>query len=172
MGIQTREVEIRGRTFRVTQMTPMRSLKLLNKLGKVLGPALARAGAALGAGGEKPEDLLDAHIDFGAMGSALAALFQELADDAQFEHVLRGLLSGAVVVADEKVQPLFGADGTGSSAVFDAVFADHPADAYKLALFSLEVNYSDFSDAIAAIKGRVLAAVAKRAESGTSGSAT
>jgi hypothetical protein len=170
MGIQTRDIEIRGVSFKVTQLTPMRSLKLLNRLGKVLGPALARAGAAVGKGGGL--DILQADIDFGELGQALAALFSELADDAQFEYLMRNLLSGAVVIGHEgKVQPLFGGDGHGSSAVFDAVFAEHPADAYKLALFALEVNYADFSDAIAGIKARVMAALAAKA-SGTSASGT
>lgn len=169
MGIQTRETEIRGVTFRVTQLPPMRSLKLLNKLGKAVGPALAKAGSAIG----DTTDLLHAEIDFARLGEALAALFAELADDVQFEVILRGLLSGAVVVGLEgKVQPLFGGDGAGSTATFDAVFADHPADAYKLAMFSLEVNYADFFGAIAALRDRVLAAVAAKAPSAKSGSAT
>lgn len=163
MGIQTRSIEIRGVTFRVTQLTATRSLKLLNKIGKVLGPSLAHLGKAVSDG-----DLRSADIDFGEVGSALSALFGQLADDALFDAILRELLAGAVVVTSEKVQPLF--QGA-STSTFDAVFADHPADAYKLAMFAIEVNYQDFFGAIAGIRDRAAALLADRRPA-PSGSAT
>lgn len=155
MPIQSKDIQIRETQFRITQLTPMRSLKLLNKIGRAIGPSLAHLGNAVG-GSVAEFDLATANINFGELGSAVGALFTQLSDDAAFDAILRELLSGAVVIGPQGVQPLFQGGG---AATFDAVFADHPADAYKLALAALEVNYADFFGAIAALKDRVQAAV-------------
>lgn len=173
MAIQTKDVEIRGAQFRITQLPPMRSLKLLNKLGRMLGPSLAHLGNAVGGGAAGDFDILKSAIDFGEIGAAAGALFERLSDDAAFDATFRELLSGVVVLGAAGVQPLFSG---ASTATFDAVFADHPADAYKLALAALEVNYADFFGAIVAVRDRVQAAVAaamaNRAAPAVSGSAT
>lgn len=171
MPIQVKDVEIRGVQFRITQLPPMRSLKLLNKLGRMLGPSLAHLGNAVGGGAAGDFDLLKSAIDFGEIGAAAGALFERLADDAAFDATFRELLSGVVVIGSAGVQPLFSG---ASSGTFDTVFAEHPADAYKLALSVLEVNYADFFGAIAAVRDRVQVAVAmaSRAAPAASGSGT
>jgi hypothetical protein len=164
MGIRSETKEIRGTTFIVTQLTATRSLKLLNKVGKVLGPSLAHLGRAVEGG-----DLRSANVDFGEIGSAAGALFERLSDDALFDAITRELLSGVTVQGKDGMTPLFpGA----STATFDAVFADHPSDAYRLMLFALEVNYQDFFGAIAALKDRAVALMAARPAPGASASET
>lgn len=169
MGIQTLDIEIRGTRFHVTQLTATRSLKLLNKIGKVLGPALAHLGKSVDGPPGAGLELAAADIDFGELGAAFGALFDRLADDALFDAILRELLSGASVETEKGVVPLFAG---ASTSTFDAVFAEHPADAYKLARFALEVNYKDFFDGLAGLKGRVLAVLAARKVAAPSASGT
>lgn len=169
MAIRSETREIRGTTFTVTQLTATRSLKLLNKIGKVLGPSLAHLGRAVEDGGG---DIRSADVDFGEIGSAAAALFEKLSDDALFDSITRELLAGVTVQSKDGIVPLFAG---ASTATFDAVFADHPTDAYRLMLFALEVNYRDFFGAIAGLKDRAVAMVAARVAPpapGPSGSAT
>jgi hypothetical protein len=155
MAIRSETKEIRGTTFTVTQLTATRSLKLLNKIGKVLGPSLAHLGRAIEGGG----DLRSSDVDFGEIGAAAAALFEKLSDDALFDTITRELLAGVTVQGKDGVVPLFSGPST---ATFDAVFADHPSDAYRLMLFALEVNYQDFFGAIAGLKDRAVALMASR----------
>lgn len=151
--IETLEKEIDGVVYKATQLPAMRAVKLLNRLGRVLGPSLAKLGGAIPSGG-KLADVDVSALDFAAIGDAVATLFGSL-DDATLEALLRDLLSGVSFEADGKAGVLFPDSRT---AAFDAHFTGRVGSIPRVALFAFEASFGGFSDALAAVAVKVAAA--------------
>lgn len=110
--------------YSVTQLPAFRGLKMLARLTRTVGPALAKLADAE-QGGE---------IGVAALGDAVGALCEKL-NDAEIEGITRELLAGATV--DE--QPLL--------SQFDMHFAGKPELALQVLAFAVEVNFGGFFDA-------------------------
>jgi hypothetical protein len=141
--ITTQDREIDGMQWQVSQLPGMRGLKMFNKLGRILGPAMGKALAA-GMDSKKGE------INAVALSEAIAVLFDRLSE-AEIESITRELLATAVV--DGK--PLF-------PGAFDLLMQGRTMTVLKALLFAFEVNYGSF---FGALRGRVLAEVAKASAS-------
>jgi hypothetical protein len=111
-------------TYSVTQLPAFRGLKMLARLTRTVGPALAKLANAE-QGGE---------IDLSSLGDAVGALCEKLTD-AEIDGITRELLFSSTV--DE--QPLL--------AQFDSHFAGKPELALQVLAFAVEVNFGGFFDA-------------------------
>lgn len=171
MAIETVEREIDGVVYKCGQLPAMRAVKLLNRLGRVLGPTLAKLGAALPATGGKLSDLDLSRLDFAKVGDAVSLLFEKL-DDETLEKLLRELLSGvSFEEPDGKIGPLFPDSRT---LAFDQHFKGRILSVGRVAAFAFEVNFGGFSDALAALLPHVKAAAGegKAAPSSSAASTT
>lgn len=137
---------IDGTAFTISPLPAMKAFLMLQRLGKVLGPALARvAGAVKG----------DA-VDGAGAADALVLLFSGLPPE-ELETIVRDLLAGSLVLGEGgKAAPLMtgGANGKG---VFDVVFQGRMGTLFKLLAFAIRVNYRDFFDALSGKLGAVAA---------------
>lgn len=154
MAIETVSKEIDGVTYRATQIPAMKAVKLLNRIGRVLGPTLAKLGGAVGAAfapGRKLTEVDVSAIDFSKFGEAVELLFEGL-DDETTERILRDLLAG---VSFEKPDGSVGALFPDSRTVaFDQHFTGRVLSVGKVALFAFETSFGGFSDALAALVER------------------
>lgn len=136
------EKEIGGDKISVTQLPAMQAFKLLNRLGRVLSPALVKAVG--GTGGGKVLDL--GGMDIAMIGDALRSLFETL-DDGELDKIVGGLLSTAqVFVADDrggKWVALADANNL-STSHFNVLYRGRLLDLVGALVFAIEVNYSDF----------------------------
>jgi hypothetical protein len=126
MALETKTREIDGTEFRVTQLGFATSRKLLVRITKSLGPALA---LFMGAGKISAKDF----------GEALEGV-----DDAELEHLS--------AVLEDVIQ--FG-NGAGKWPQLDKanreiVFSGRILTFFKVLGFALEVQYADFFDALKA----------------------
>lgn len=127
---ETRELEIGGKTYRVTQLPAMRSLKLLNRLGRVLGPALGTlAGAATSSSGLSG-------MDVGKLGEAAELLFDKLSEKELEDIVLQ--LTELVECSDGEKSFVL------TKPHIDTLFQGDVGGLLKLVAFALEVNYGSF----------------------------
>jgi len=137
MARQQKEKTIDGLTFTVQQLPAMRSLKLLHRLGKTVGPAMLKA--LSGAPDKAPAKL--GSMNVADMADGVALLFDRLsADDA--ESIVRELFETATVTENGNTFQLM--------PVFDNVLAGRTATLFKAVKFALEVNYQDFLPALLA----------------------
>lgn len=150
------EREIGGRRVLVAQLPASRALKLLRRLGHVLGPALAKAaGASKGT-------LSIAALDVGSLSDAITVLFDRLTEP-ELDHLMRELLSTAQVMVDGKWVQLSAGSGPQP---YDVTFAGDLAGLFATLGFAIEVNFGDF---FAVARG---ALQAHRAGSPSAGSST
>lgn len=113
-----------GEVFTVSQLPAMRSVRLLTRLGKVLGPAASELGRALATTkGETPQ--------VEALAPALGALFSQLEPDT-VEQLLRELFATTKVGATDLMP------------VFDMKMAGQFNSIWKLAATALEVQFGNF----------------------------
>jgi len=132
--IKTEEKEIDGLRFSVTQLPGMRGLRMSVRLGKLLGPALARAAGAATGG--------LASLDVSKLSGAVDALFEHLTED-EIESVTKALLESCLVTIEGKTGPLM--------PMFDTVMGGKVATVYKLLRFAFEVNFGNFFGGLAAL---------------------
>lgn len=137
MARAQKEKTIDGLTFTVQQLPAMRSLKLMHRLGKTIGPALLKSlsGAPSGA------TVKVGNINVADMADGVALLFDRLsADDA--ESIVRELFETTMVTENGQTFQLM--------PVFDNVLAGKMSTLFKAVRFALEVNYQDFLPALLA----------------------
>jgi hypothetical protein len=121
----TLERDIDGHRYAVTQLPAMRALRLLNRLGRVAGPALA---TLVDGGAAAP----------GALGLAAEGLFERLPDE-ELEAIVKELLASAR------------ADGKELLPQFDLHFQGCMSTLFRVLSFALEANYGGFfADLVAA----------------------
>lgn len=125
MACETKEVTIktaRGeRRATISQLPAMRSLRLLTRLGRVVGPSLAMLFKG----------------DAEQVGKAVGELFSRL-DENEIEHLVKELLfeAGARIEVDGNLLPV--------KDVFAAEFAGDLGAVGSLIFAALEVNYRSF----------------------------
>lgn len=143
--IQTKEKEINGRKWSVTEFAGTTNLLVLNKLGTLLA-ATAAHGIAAGSGGVR----LDANVDF---GKAIDALLMRLGTSEEFVDLIKLLVSMSRVEGE----------ALHDKAAFDRAFAgSRVLDLLPGLRFIIEANYGDFSQAAAGIMSLFRGAVAAR----------
>ncbi len=141
-GIQTVKDTICGLQVETTQFLPMRAHKLLAKLAKVMGPALAEIGNVEL---DDEGDVVD--FDIGNLGPAIVRVFGEL-DDVTAERLPLEILAGTSVVrtVDGQTQrfDIMNVDA------YNNAFAGVGAAPYMVMAFALKVNYARFLEDLAA----------------------
>lgn len=138
MSLKTQSKEIGGDTFTVSQLPMFRALRLLNRIGRAVGPALGHVASAYDAskGDGAPVD----GVRVGeAVGRALSALFGSLSDD-ELEAITRAMLETAMIESNGKTTPLLKS--------IDLVMQGRILDLFKLLAFAFEVNYGDFFEVV------------------------
>lgn len=123
--VKTDTRTIDGSVYVVTQLPAMRAFKTLNRLGRTIGPAVAKL---MGAGST---DFME--LDAAFLGSAVEALFERLSDD-DLQAITEALLYNTTV---DKA-PLN----------FDLEFAGRMDTLLKVLKFAFEVNYGSFFDGL------------------------
>lgn len=142
--VETREVELDGDTkITLVQLPSMRAIKLLPRLGRLIGPALS----ALASG-----NLMDANV--AALGGALDEVLQRLTAD-ELESLIRELLGNAKC------------GGKDLMPVFDNVFRGRTLQVFVVLKHALDLNFGDFSAALAGLADKAKAARADRSSSQT-----
>lgn len=121
--IETREKEIDGAVYLVTQMTARRALRMQAKLFKLMGPAFAEMAIFAAKNPETADDCIP---------KVLMLLAQQL-DDKNFDELIVELLSG---VRKDNAEL--------TSSKIDLDFAGKLDSLFKVAKFVIEVNFSDF----------------------------
>lgn len=130
--------QIAGYTFTVTPLPGWQGLELLQQLGKLIGPAIAKLGQSA------------AQANTGNDAAALAGV------SGAIEGALTALKPGELVMlgkqllANTLVQtPAMGpGDAVPVLKVFDSEFAGQIFTVLKLMTFAIEVNYADFFAAL------------------------
>lgn len=135
MALNTIEKEINGKRFTISQLPAMRALKLSTRLGKLFGPAMAKV-----AGAGPPKAFEDMNLE--ALSPAVAMLFENLTE-SEIESLTKELLGSALAQLDGNWVELFGKAPT-----FDLVMGGDVLGIYRLLYAAIEVNYSDFFDAL------------------------
>lgn len=129
--LQPKEKDIDGLTFTVSPLPAMRSVKLMHKLAKAIGPALLKS--LSGAGGTGP--LLEKSINLSEAADGIQILFDRFSAD-DLESLCKELFETSTVRDEQGTFPVM--------RVFDRVFATRMGTLIKALKFALEVNYQDF----------------------------
>jgi len=138
--------------FTVSQLPAMRAGKLLMRLGKTIGPAIASLASAMDVREGKD---LDVSLD--AMPASVAALFANL-DGNELEYLTHELLDGATVTVNGQTVPVLQG--------FDLLMQGQIPAWFQLLWFALTVNYGNFFDALGGLgPGSTMAKAAKAARS-------
>jgi hypothetical protein len=135
LAIQTRVID--GKTYTIPQLPGRASLKMLNRLGKAIGPAFAALMGTVKAQGSKP-NLAD--LDFSAIGGAVEALFTNVSDE-DLDYFIDNLLKDALV-DNVKLLPQI-----------DLLFQGSSDTLIKVLAFAVTANYANFSRALAGFLG-------------------
>lgn len=139
MGQKTEKKTIGELEVTTTQLPAMKALALSTRLGRAIGPALASAAG------------LDDGMNVSALAPAVAALFTTL-DGAEAQALTKEILQSTTVVHDGKQIHL------GDASMIDHVFTGRLADLFAVVRFALEVNFTDFFDALTSAASAKLAA--------------
>lgn len=126
MSDATQTKDIDGLSFSVTKLPPMKSLRMLNRLRRCVGPALGKMLGAVGGKG-----LGD--MDVSRIGEALEALNLP---DQELEDITRELLAATFVTVDGKTGQLL--------PQMDMVLLGKVGTLMKVLGFALVVNYGSF----------------------------
>jgi hypothetical protein len=118
--------EINGHNYQCTQFSASKGLKMLHRLGKILGPSLSSLA------GMNSENL---QADM--LGSAIGSLFANCSE-AEFETTVKELLTTTTI--------------DGRAINFDLDFAGDLGSLFKLLAFVLKVQYGNFFDGLPGIK--------------------
>lgn len=113
----------------------MRSMKLMHKLARVLGPAMVKAA---GAGGNL------ASLDISTFGDAAQAAFDRFSAD-DLETLIKELFETGTMSLDGNTVPIM--------PVFNDALAGKPGTILKALQFALEVNFKDFLSGFLASAG-------------------
>ncbi len=128
--IETKEKEIDGHVFSVTQFNGREGFRIKTKLIKLLAPSLAEL--AGGIKNFKPGKLLDAEIKGQFVGNAVSRLAEALDENEFLLFVMR-------IFQTTRYDGKQISDG-----LFDFEFAGNFEIVYKAISFVLEVNYGNF----------------------------
>jgi hypothetical protein len=153
MPIETKTVEIGEYTYQIPQLPAMRGLKMLNRLGRLFGPALAD----LFGSADEVESIADLDVRF--IGPAARDVFERLTE-AEMESITRDLLAGTLVTIGPKTAPVM--------PIFDDHFAGKYQDVFQLLGAAIKGNFGGFFEGLAARLVGIAAQRSHTAESSTS----
>jgi len=136
MPIRSEKRTIDGLDVTVTQLSAMRALALLPRIGKALAPAVEKLDPSLLSSKAGDVQLL-------AIVPVLTAFFSAL-DSAEATDLIRQLNVGTTVAWDGKFVDL------NSEAIIDLVFTGRLPTLLKVTAFALEVNFGGFFDGLPA----------------------
>ncbi len=129
MGQKTDTRTIAGMEVTTTQLPALRAFALLNKLGRILAPALAKAA-----------DLkVSTDMDVSALAPALGELFANLHPEESGQLAKEILAYTSVIHNGAKID-------LGSANMIDHVFTGEFKGFLMTMLFAIQVNFSDFFD--------------------------
>lgn len=124
---------IDGVTYKLTQMQAMRALKLLPRLGSILGPVFSKF-KEIDVKALKTQGL-NADINPAIVGDAIIALTEKLTEN-ELEAMVKDLLY-SLIRDDVPCDP-------GPTSPFQLLMAGQTLTIFKLLRFALELNYGDF----------------------------
>jgi hypothetical protein len=140
--VTTQEKVIDGMHFAITQLPGMKGLRMSQRLGRILGPALAKG--LSGMGSVSLDRLTESAVNMETIGEAVAILFDRLSEN-ELEAITRELFASATV------------DGKPLMAAFDLVMQGKTLTVYKALLFAFEVNFGSFFDELRGLAVKQLA---------------
>ena len=147
MGLKTEEVKLGDLPMRITQMPSMESLRMLTRLTKLVGPALAAMGHKA-----ELDSILDAKLTDTELGEAFAVLCDQLAED-EVEAIFMAFAAPTKVQTAKNKWPSL-------DEMFDVVFAGRMDLMLRWFGASLKVNYDSFlgaaqgSDVLASLRAK------------------
>jgi hypothetical protein len=127
------EVKIDGEQYTFCQLPPKRSLKLMTRIVRIIGPSLGAAMGSSTEGNLEINSLLNQHLDLGAIVSALCDRLEE----NEVEAIVDELLSQVLHAGQGEV-----------SRKFDVLFAGRLPHLFKVLAQALKVEYGDFLAAV------------------------
>lgn len=130
MARESKTAEIDGYVFTVQQLPAMRSMKLMHKLAKAVGPAMLKA-----LGSEFLNKMNLGVMQVGALSEGMQLLFEAFSE-TDLEQLVKTLFETAKLECEGQTFPMM--------AVFDEKLAGRLGTIMKAVKFALEVNYSDF----------------------------
>lgn len=136
---ESQSKEIAGLGVTVQQLPATRSLLLMHRLGRAVGPAMAKA-----IGGNKLAGLKLADLELSGIGEAVQMLFDRFTEQ-DLTHTLKELFESATI-----------SDGTAQLPflrTMDDKFAGKPEALIQAVGFALEVNYGNFIGALLGFVG-------------------
>ncbi len=139
MSRKWRETTIDGQAYRVTQFGATEGLRVWTKLAKLIGPSIGKAFGGVKGG----TALLDADVDPRAIGEAVEILVDQL-DETEVVDFAKRLLAFTMI--------------DGREVNFEIDFQGRMLVMLKVLQFVIEVNYSDFFDALGGRLARVAGA--------------
>ncbi len=158
MAKEIKKEKIDNNEYLFTQLDPRKSAKLMLWLLGLVGSPIGKAIGGFKSG-KNGKGLLDAELDFDAVGAALQALFEK-ADDQKVEENIDLLLDTVL----HEGKPL---------SLDSIVFQGKVLHMFKVVRRALEVNYSDFlavSRGVSAAMGKMMTMMSeKQTSTGSSG---
>lgn len=139
---ESKSKDIDGLLLTVQQLPAMRSTLLMHKLGKAVGPALAKM-----VSGKGVTSLAD--MDLGGIADGVQMLFDRFSAD-DLSSLMKELFESSTLEVNGNTFPMM--------KVFDNEFAGKPGAVLTAIQFALEVNYGDFLGALLANAGKLMKA--------------
>jgi len=127
MGNRAIEKEIDGEVYSFFMLRPRKSLSLLSKIVKLLGPSIGKAFSTE----VKVKDIMDANINIGDSVIAFSNQF----DDDRVQNIIDILLSQVHHKGKGELS---------NDAVYDELFSGKIKHLFKVVLKAMEVQYADF----------------------------
>jgi hypothetical protein len=123
------EKTIDGEKYTFCQLPAKKSLKLLTRLVKIVGPSLGAAVGSVAEGDIDIQTVLDRHLDLGAVVAALCDRLEE----NEVEAIVDTLLSQVIHAGQGEV-----------SQKFEVLFAGRLPHLFKVLAAALQLEYGDF----------------------------
>ena len=150
-----KEVIIDGVKYDIGPISPTKSVKLMTKITKVLGPSLVKM---LKDGFDPKKNLADLDIGELNLDEVFAEFFDRL-DEDELQSVMTTLLSSSLHSGTEVIQGL----GTITEDKFDVIFQDTGVlHMFKVVKESVGVTYSDFFAGNGGLLSKLKGAVAEK----------
>jgi hypothetical protein len=127
--LKTKEKEIEGTNYIVTQFTGRKALKIKMKIVKMLAPIISSLTSSVKT---NDKSVMDSDIDFSVVGEAVSKLFEIMPEDDLIDFII-DMLS-----MTQKDNVLI------NSKTFEFDFVGNFTTMYKVLYFVIQVNYPDF----------------------------
>lgn len=126
------QVTIDGTTYLIGMLTPKKSVPLLMKVFKIIGPSMGSALGNVGKGKKDIKNLLDAKVNL----SEVIGLLAERIDEDNVMQIIHTLLSTVTPLGEENSSNL--------SEKFNSYFIGRHLLLFKILIEAAKVQYGDF----------------------------